>query len=560
MDPSKRLAQFLGDASFPVEWESEEEKNLFWFFDDNHIPNPVSPMYFSLSGWWGPTCEYMYRRFNMPMGIRWPAKRINGYVYTAIIGRGAEEEAATAPYYGWVMPTYATNFLDWWEERYLPEVKTNFAYVDGFDAEHATMPELMIYLEEMIDIQERHFRLHWILNFAQFQCSMDFGGVVKDLLGDVSPEVLGKVNISRADRNWDSLLELWKLKEKVKADPELSAAFKKGGTSPEIRSLLEKSAKGAEFLRDVQGYAKEFGYKSIYTHEYRFKLWVEDDTPVIGQVKNYFDTDYDYHKAYNTCIKEQDEAIASLRKQLAGRPQADKDRFERALDLNLRMMPLTPDHHFYFDQATFARMRLVLLRVARKMVKEGLLDDPEDIMFLEYEQLRRYVASPKSYDGRGIIAKAKAALEKAQGIRPRPWVGTVTQWSMYSEPYHTLWGYPDRFEQGGGEGIKGEIKGVAASAGVVEGIAHVVRSPAEFDSVKKGEIMVCIMTNPAWVVVFSKIVGIVTDTGGTLSHSAIVAREFMIPAVVGTSNATKEIKTGDKIRVDGSKGVVEILK
>lgn len=559
MEANKKLAQFFGDEKFPVEWKNEDEKNLFWFFDDNHCPNPVSPMYYSLNGWWGPTCEYMYRRFDMPMGVLWPAKRINGYLYTAIVGRGAEEEAATAPYYGWVIPTYAKNFLDWWANRYLPEVKTNFAYIDGFDAEHATLPELMIYLEEAIDIQERHFRLHWILNFAQFQVSTDFGAVVKELIGDVSPELMGKVNISRADRNWDSLLELWKLKEKVKADKDLSAAFTKGSAAAEIRSLLEKTKAGADFLKAVQVYANEFGYKSIYTHEYIFKLWVEDDTPIIEQVKNYFDSDYDYHKAYNKCIKEQDEAIAELRRMLASKSQADKDRFEQALDLNLRMMPLTPDHHFYFDQATFARMRLVLLKVARKMVKEGLLDDPEDIMFLEYEQLRRYVASPKTYDGRGLIAKAKKEMEKASTVHPRAWVGTVTQWSMYSEPYHTLWGYPERFERGSGEGIKGEIKGLAASAGVVEGKAHVVHSPAEFDTVKKGEIMVCTMTNPAWVVVFSKIAGIVTDAGGVLSHSAIVAREFMIPGVVGTSNATKEIKTGDTIRVNGSTGVVEIF-
>jgi pyruvate,water dikinase len=559
MDTNKVLARFLGDEKFPVRWDSEEEKEFFWFYDDNHVPNPVSPMYYSLNGWWGPTCEYMYRRFDMPLGLRWPAKKINGYVYTAIVGRSKEEEAATGPYYGWVMPAYATNFLDWWHERYLPEVKANFDYLDKFDAEHASLPELMIYLEEAVDIQERHFRLHWILNFAQFQCSMDFGAVVKELLGEVSPEIMGKVNISRVDRNWDSLLELWKLKEKVKADKELSEAFKKGKTGTEIRPLLEKSKKGADFLKAIQVYADEFGYKSIYTHEYRFKLWVEDTTPVIDQVKNYFDTDYDYNAAYKKCLSEQDEAIADLRRKLASKSKADQERFEKALDLNLKMMPLTPDHHFYFDQATFARMRLVLLRIARKLVKEGLLDDPEDIMYLEYEELRRYVASPKQINGRAMIAKAKAELESASKIHPRAWVGTVTQWNMYVEPYHSLWGYPERFERGSGEGIKGEIKGLAASSGIVEGVAHVVKSPAEFDTVKQGEIMVCIMTNPAWAVVFSKIAGIVTDTGGVLSHSAIVAREFMIPGVVGTSNATREIKNGDKIRVNGDTGVVTIL-
>ena len=190
-------------------------------------------MYFSLDGWWGPTCEYMYRRFNMPMGLKWPAKRVNGYVYTAIVGRGADEEAATAPTTAGscrpMPPTSSTGG----RSATCPKVRTNFAYLDGFDAEHASLPELMIYLEEAIDIQERHFRLRWILNFAQFQCSMDFGGVVKDLLGNVSPEIMGKVNISRGDRNWDSLHELWKLKETVKTQKDLSLAFKEGGTPGE---------------------------------------------------------------------------------------------------------------------------------------------------------------------------------------------------------------------------------------------------------------------------------------------------------------------------------------
>jgi pyruvate,water dikinase len=81
----------------------------------------------------------------------------------------------------------------------------------------------------------------------------------------------------------------------------------------------------------------------------------------------------------------------------------------------------------------------------------------------------------------------------------------------------------------------------------------------EFDQVRDGDILVCQMTNPAWVVLFTKIAGLVTDTGGTTSHPAVLSREFGIPAVIGTSVATKRIKTGDRVRVDGSAGVVEVL-
>jgi len=86
-----------------------------------------------------------------------------------------------------------------------------------------------------------------------------------------------------------------------------------------------------------------------------------------------------------------------------------------------------------------------------------------------------------------------------------------------------------------------------------------VRSLEEFDQVRTGEILVCQMTNPAWVVLFTKIAGLVTDAGGAASHPAVVSREFGIPAVVGTSVATQRIKTGDRIRVNGSTGLVEIL-
>ena len=93
----------------------------------------------------------------------------------------------------------------------------------------------------------------------------------------------------------------------------------------------------------------------------------------------------------------------------------------------------------------------------------------------------------------------------------------------------------------------------------MEGIARYVESPEQFDQVKPGEILVCKMTNPAWVVVFTKIKGLVTDAGGVLSHPAVVSREFGIPAVVGTGDATHRIQTGQRIRVNGSTGVVEIL-
>jgi pyruvate,water dikinase len=103
------------------------------------------------------------------------------------------------------------------------------------------------------------------------------------------------------------------------------------------------------------------------------------------------------------------------------------------------------------------------------------------------------------------------------------------------------------------------VRGYAASPGVVEGTARVLLSVNEIGQVRDGEILVCPVTAPSWGPVFGKIRAAVSDIGGTMSHAAIVAREYGMPAVVGTGTATKRIRTGQRVRVDGDRGVVTIL-
>ncbi len=104
------------------------------------------------------------------------------------------------------------------------------------------------------------------------------------------------------------------------------------------------------------------------------------------------------------------------------------------------------------------------------------------------------------------------------------------------------------------------IEGFAGATGIVEGIVRVLLTPEEGESLKPGEILVTILTNVGWTPLFPRAKAIITDTGAPLSHAAIVAREFGIPAVVGTRNATMRLKTGDRVKVDGGRGIVQILE
>ncbi|WP_409300014.1 PEP-utilizing enzyme [Peribacillus sp. SCS-155] len=554
------LGEFLGNESFPVKWQSEQDKKEFWWFDDLHVPRPVSPLYFDIGGWWGEACKYMYRRFGVPFGKDWQARNINGYVYTAVMRREPEEAAKLAPYFAMMLPVYATRFLKWWDDRYLPEIKKNLEYLDTFAYEEASLPEMMVLLEDALDIQERHLRIHWILNLAQFAAFQQFGQVAGEVAGpEAAAQYSGKVLVSVQDKNWESSRDLWRIKEEIKSDPSLKSIFTEQDSMDNIIASLKSSPRGQEILKAIDAYKEEYGYKAVYTHEYTYQLWKENPAPIYEMLRNYLDSDYDYHKDITKVAEEQKAAIEGLRALIQN--DEDSQKFENALELALAMAPLTPDHHFYIDQGTYARMRISIKELGKKFAARGDINKSEDIFYLLYDEIRELSATPDAFDARARVAERRIEQEKAREVTPRDWVGTADHWSLYEQAYVGVWGYPERFELGKTKDLETtEIQGLAASAGVVEGIARLVNDPAEFDQLQQGEILVCRMTNPAWTLLFSKISGLVTDAGGALSHPAVIAREYGIPAVTSTLDATSKIKSGQLIRVDGAKGIVSIIE
>jgi phosphohistidine swiveling domain-containing protein len=570
------LGQFLGNEDFPVTWDSEVEKRFFWVYDDLHIPHPVSPMFFDIGGWWL-SCDHMFRRFGTPFAVDWLAKNVNGYVYTtaipadpglliegteyssryqARVPRDASFAGNMGAYLDTVLPVYGEHFADWWHDRLVPEMQRNFAYLEErLDAADAmSLAETATLLEDAIDIHDRHWKIHWMLNFAQLSATLKLRAVMEKIRGTIDEELLGRLQNSASDRNWDSIESLWRMKNEVRDEPELRAAFAPEDTRV-IAENLRGSDRGRRFIAErVEPYQREFGWHAVWSHEFIFPTVREEIGPVLELIRGYLVSDYDFPTAIEAM---RSDIEAASREILDGLEREALAEMRAANEVNLRMAPLTPDHHFYIDQGANAHVRLVLLAVGRKLVDGGRLDQPEDVMFLRYNELRMLVGSADAIDARALVATRRAERDAATKVRPRDWVGTVTP-SQLAFPYLVNWGYPERFHREQSEDQR-LISGIAGSPGTIEGTARVVMTVDEFDQVRDGDILVCQMTNPAWVVLFTKIAGLVTDTGGTTSHPAVLSREFGIPAVIGTSVATKRIRTGDRIRVDGTKGSVEIL-
>jgi phosphohistidine swiveling domain-containing protein len=571
------LGQFLGDDTFPVAWDSDTEKDFFWVYDDLHIPNPVSPMFFDIGGWWL-SCDHMFRRFGTPFAVDWLAKNVNGYVYTtaipadpdlhiegteyssryqARVPRDATYEQTIGAYLDTVLPVYGERFADWWHERLVPEMQRNFTYLEEQLDRAGEMPlaETATLLEDAIDIHDRHWKIHWMLNFAQLSATLKLRAVMEKTRGEVDDALLGRLQNSASDRNWDSIEALWRMKNEVRDDAALRKAFERENAA-DIAEALRGNERGSRFIAErIEPYQREFGWHAVWSHEFIYPTVREQVEPVLELIRDYLRSDYDFPRAIEAMRRDIEAASREILEGLSGEALEE---MQAANEVNLRMAPLTPDHHFYIDQGANAHLRLVLLAVGRKLVEAGRLDQADDVMFLRYNELRVLIGSADAIAAGEIVATRRAERKAAEKLRPRDWVGTVTP-SQLAFPYLVNWGYPDRFHQKQSDD-RLVISGIAASAGVIEGTARVVRTVDQFDQVRDGDILVCQMTNPAWVVLFTKIAGLVTDTGGQTSHPAVLSREFGIPAVIGTSVATERISSGDRIKVDGSAGRVEILE
>jgi pyruvate,water dikinase len=255
--------------------------------------------------------------------------------------------------------------------------------------------------------------------------------------------------------------------------------------------------------------------------------------------------------------------------------QSDDERqaFDQMLGLCHVVFPFVENHKFYcehwFTTLFFKKVR----EFGALLVAYGVLAEAGDVFHLQYVEIESALADVSlAWAGGGkpmgaahwrpIAEGRKRIIEKLKEWNPPPALGPIPP-QINDPALQMLWGITSETLESWsrtaqGEGGK-EIVGFAASPGVVEGIARVLKNVNDIGQIREGEILVCPVTAPSWGPVFGKIKAAVSDIGGTMSHAAIVAREYGLPAVVGTGQATQRIKTGQRIRVDGNRGIVQIL-
>jgi phosphohistidine swiveling domain-containing protein len=315
------------------------------------------------------------------------------------------------------------------------------------------------------------------------------------------------------------------------------------GDVPETRVVADlwRCSRGEIDLAEV---VRHHGYHGPLEGEISARVWREDDTPLRRMVEGYAGMpDSSDPRLREGVLREEREKLE--RELLAALPAPLRPVVKGVFKRAAHCIPLRGVAKGAFLQA-FDICRAASRRAGECLAKEGHLDDAEDVFYLTIDEL----LAPR------LPGDIKETIVLRRNRR--------AEYEKYRLPTHWR-GMPTPIPIGEGQATGAEsgeaalIPGLGVSPGVVEGVARVVTDPG-FADVEPGEILVSPTTDPSWSSIMFLSVALVVDIGGFLSHAAIVARELGIPCVVNTIHGSRTIRTGDRLRVDGTTGTVEILE
>ncbi|MGW6505743.1 rifamycin-inactivating phosphotransferase [Nonomuraea angiospora] len=339
-------------------------------------------------------------------------------------------------------------------------------------------------------------------------------------------------------------LDLLDVADAVRPYPAVVEHLERAGRDT-LLTGLDGLEGGPEARRALEGYLRTYGMHCSGDIDITRTRWSEDPTQLVplllSNVRNF--APGERARKVERGRAEAERTIAGLLERLRALPGGERKAKKAARQMSLI-------RHFigyreYSKHALLQRYELykrALLAEAAELVERGVIREPQDVYFLSLEEFRQVVRTGRLDPA--LVEERREAFEEDRKLTP-PRVIT-SEGEVISGEYDT------------GALPEGALAGIAVSSGVVEGRARVVLSMDEA-AVEEGDILVTVYTDPSWSPLFVSVKGVVMEVGGVMTHGAVVAREYGLPAVVGVENATRRIEDGRLIRVNGAEGYVELL-
>jgi pyruvate,water dikinase len=544
---------------FPVTWARPEDAQIFWMLDSMHFPDQMAALEFSVLD------HAFYYGFNAaaaaydaPIGAQ--LRRINTFFYQAMgplplppaelerRGHSSQERV------GAVLARFATRWRDEWE----PELADHVAYWRAFDLRAAPLPQLITHLDQTCRRIARAWEIHFEIAFPMLLGMSLFADLYADLFGSAHALDAYRLLQGFDNKSLEADRALWQLSRSAQATAVVRDILTHCA-DVEVIAALECQPAAQPFLAELQAYLDEYGRRADKWNVISAPSWIEDPTPVIKNLKDYAtQPDRDIAADAARLATEREQLLADIRKQLHGYPQPVVGQFEFLLQAAQTATVLQEDHNFWIDQRCMFEVRRVAQEFGRRFAAAGVIDYADDIFHLTLQELRATAQALPHAPQQELVAQRKAEMARFRTIAAPPVLGTLPPGSPPDDPFGRAIG---RFFGAPPQPATEPhtLRGNAGSPGVVRGVAKVVHALSEATKLTKGDILVAETTAPPWTPLFATAAGIVTDTGGILSHCAVVAREYHIPAVVGAAGATKAIRDGMVIEIDGDAGIVRIV-
>jgi pyruvate, water dikinase len=567
----------------------EYEDGAFWFMDGVHTPEVILPwdatiLEYAIIG----LSQYNTRHYVIPPALGVDIRFLNGYMYLSPVGVADPEEiGARVPEFAERAGYYFAN----WDQLYAAWMPKLRALIDELETisfpalphreDMAVITEgrgtgsaldLVQTYHKLIDLTMKLWHHHFEFLNLGYAAYLDFFGACKQLFPSIPDQAIAKmvagiqVDLFQPDEQLKKLAQL-------AVDLRVADLLLAEGPVDDVLGTLRGSEGGDKWLAAWEE-AKQpwFNFSAGSGFYHSDKVWLEYLDIPLGFLRAYItkvQRGESLERPMEAVVAERDRIVAEYTELI----DDDEDRatFGAKLGLARTVFPYVENHNFYVEHWAHSVVWRKMRDLGRMLVDAKFFENPDDVFLLSRHEVTEVLFD--LYHGWAVGAPSRGPKYWPREMARRSGImNALRQWSpppalgvppeVITEPFTVmLWGITSESVKAwlGGADASGALSGFAASPGIAEGPARVIMSADGIAELQEGEILVAPLTAPSWAPVFGKIGATVTDVGGIMSHAAIVCREYGLPAVTGTAFGTKNIKTGQRIRVDGNEGTVTVL-
>ncbi len=534
---------------FPVVWENEEDRALLWQWSGDHGPLPGSPMSNSLSETVSEGIARVDRELGRERGES-KSLTINGYSYYPVSpssesdDEGDKDEAAEAERQQMMNERMAT-VRQSWDEEWLPALKRDLRKMADTDLRSPPNEGLLQILDDFLVMSNEHWYVHFLVVYPVHSAANRLVAAYREIMGGGEDEAMVLLQgldtmsmvVGRALRGLAAV---------ANAEPRVVEALEAGDSPEIILETLQTMPEARDFLDAFDAFLNEHGYRPESFDSIN-PSWIENPSFVIHIVKSYMAGPPKDLDAEREELAREAEARLEAVLEKIGDDEDRRAEFLRWYKEARESWVLKEDHSYYIDQASSACVRMAVAEIGRRLHLRGHLDYPDDVFYMSLPEAREALLSPAPEPLQELVAPRKQERERFMRVVPPRYIGTMPPEG------------PGEEQDSGpaAEDVEG-LRGMPGAPGSYTGPARIVRGPHQFDTVRPGDVLVCTSTSPTWTPLFGTVGALVSETGGALSHTAIVAREYGIPAAVAVRRATALIQDSQLVTVDGNSGAVLI--